>query len=63
MILLIRPLLLKFAQSEQVKRLVVDLLRKAADSTETTVDNEMVDFVERGLFGELAGEIAVDFFL
>ena len=46
--------LLKFAQSEQVKRLVVDLLRKAADSTETTVDNEMVDFVERGLFGELA---------
>ena len=54
MLLLIRPLLLKFAQSEQVKRLVVDLLRKAADSTETTVDNEMVDFVERGLFGELS---------
>ena len=54
MLLLIRPLLLKFAQSEQVKRLVVDLLRKFAESTETDVDNKMVDFVEKGLFGELA---------
>ena len=54
MILLIRPLLLKFAQSEQVKRLVVDLLRKFAESTETDVDNQMCDFIEKGLFGELA---------
>ena len=54
MLLLIRPLLLKFAQSEQVKRLVVDLLHKFAASTETSVDDQMVDFVEKGLFGELA---------
>ena len=54
MLLLIRPLLLKFAQSEQVKRLVVDLLRKFAESTETDVDNTAVDFIEKGLFGELA---------
>lgn len=54
MLILIRPLLFKFAQSEQVKRLVVDLLRKFAESTETDVDNKLVDFVETGLFGELA---------
>ena len=54
MITLVRPLLFKFAQSEQVKRLVIDLLRKFAESTETDVDNTAVDFIERGLFGELA---------
>ena len=54
MILLIRQLLLKVDQSEQVKRLVVDLLRKFAESTETDVDNTAVDFIEKGLFGELA---------
>ena len=54
MLLLIRPLLFKFAQSEQVKRLVVDLLRKFAESTETDVDDKLVEFVETGLFGELA---------
>ena len=54
MILLIRPLLLKFAQSEQVKRLVVQLLRKMAEASSNKVDDQMVDFVEKGLFGELA---------
>ena len=54
MILIIRPLLLKFAQSEQVKRLVVQLLRKMAEASSNKVDDQMVDFVEKGLFGELA---------
>ena len=54
MILLIRPLLLKFAQSEQVKRLVGQLLRKMAEASSNKVDDQMVDFVEKGLFGELA---------
>ena len=51
MILLIRPLLLRFAQSEQVKRLIVDLLKKLAESTDNEVDDEVVEFIERGLFG------------
>tara|TARA_Y100000361_G_scaffold148132_1_gene160559 strand:+ start:2411 stop:2566 length:156 start_codon:yes stop_codon:yes gene_type:complete len=51
MLLLIRPLLLRFAQSEQVKRLIVDLLKKLAASTDNTVDDEAVAFIERGLFG------------
>ena len=51
MLLLIRPLLFRFIQSEQVKRLIVDLLKKLAESTDNEVDDEVVDFIERGLFG------------
>ena len=51
MVLLIRPLLFRFIQSEQVKRLVVDLLKKLAESTDNEVDDEVVEFIERGLFG------------
>jgi hypothetical protein len=52
MIALIRPLLFQFIQSEKVKRLVIDLLRKLAEQTDNTVDDQAVDFIERGLFGE-----------
>jgi hypothetical protein len=51
MIALIRPLLFSFLQSEKVKRLVVDLLRKLAEQSDNTVDDQAVDFIERGLFG------------
>jgi len=50
MIALIRPLLFQFIQSEKVKRLVIDLLRKLAEQTDNTVDDQAVDFIERGLF-------------
>ena len=51
MITLIRPLLFSFNNSDQVKRLIVDLLKKLAESTDNTVDDEAVKFIERGLFG------------
>ena len=51
MIALIRPVLFSFIQSEKVKRLVIDLLRKLAEQTDNTVDDQAVDFIERGLFG------------
>ena len=51
MITLIRPLLFSFVNSEQVKRLIIDLLKKLAESTDNTVDDEAVKFIERGLFG------------
>ena len=51
MLLLIRPLLFRFIQSEKVKRLIVDLLKKLAESTDNEVDDEVVEFIERGLFG------------
>ena len=51
MITLIRQLLFSFINSDQVKRLIVDLLKKLAESTDNTVDDEAVKFIERGLFG------------
>ena len=51
MITLIRPILFSFIQSEKVKRLIIDLLRQLAKQTDNTVDDQAVDFIERGLFG------------
>ena len=51
MITLIRPILFSFLNSEKVKRLIVDLLRKLAEQSDNTVDDEAVKFIERGLFG------------
>lgn len=50
MITLIRPILFTFLASTQVKRLIVDLLRRLAEQTDNNVDNQVVDFVENGLF-------------
>jgi hypothetical protein len=50
MITLIRPILFSFIQSEKVKMLVVDLLSKMAESTENSVDDQMVEFIRNGLF-------------
>ena len=50
MITLIRPILFAFLQSEQVKKLIVDLLTKRAESTENDVDDKAVEFIRNGLF-------------
>ena len=50
MIALIRPVLFSFLQSEKVKRLIVDLLRKLAEQSDNTVDDAAVTFIENGLF-------------
>ena len=53
MIILIRPVLMSFLNSDKVKRLIVDLLRKLAEQSDNTVDDQAVDFIERGLFGQV----------
>ena len=50
MLFLIRPILLKFLQSEGVKRLVVELLEAYSSTTDNTVDDKVVDFVKVNLF-------------
>tara|TARA_B100001939_G_C16530120_1_gene441694 strand:- start:269 stop:433 length:165 start_codon:yes stop_codon:yes gene_type:complete len=50
MIKLIRPILFAFLQSEQVKRLIVDLLSKLAESTDNDIDDQAVEFIRNGLF-------------
>ena len=46
MITLIRPILFSFLNSEQVKRLIVDLLTKLAESTDNEVDDAAVEFIK-----------------
>jgi hypothetical protein len=43
MITFIRPLLFAFVQSEAVKKLVIDLLKKIAESTDNTVDDAAIE--------------------
>ena len=52
MIALIRPVLMSFLNSDKVKRLIVDLLRKLAEQSDNTVDDAAVNFIENGLFPE-----------
>ena len=51
MITLIRPILFSFINYDKVKRLIVALLKKLAEQTDNTVDDQAVKFIERGLFG------------
>jgi len=50
MLLLIRPILFRFLQSNGVKKLVVDLLTAYCKTTDNTVDDKVVDFVKVNLF-------------
>ena len=52
MIALICPVLMSFLNSDKVKRLIVDMLRKLAEKSDNTVDDAAVDVLERGLFGD-----------
>jgi hypothetical protein len=49
MIFLIKPILLKFATSEPVKKLIIELLEKLVESTETELDNAALNIVKKGL--------------
>jgi len=50
MIFLIRPILLRFLQSESVKKLVVELLEAYCKTTDNSIDDKVVDFVKQNLF-------------
>ncbi len=50
MITLIRPILFSFLNSDNVKRLIIDLLSKLAESTDNDIDDKAVEFIKNGLF-------------
>ena len=50
MITFIRPILFKFIQSDQVKRLIVDMLERLAAETDNDIDDQAVQFIRNGLF-------------
>ena len=47
---LIRPILFAWLQSDQTKRLIVDLLTKLSEQTDNDVDDWAVEFIRNGLF-------------
>jgi len=47
---LLKPILIKFATSTSVKKLIIDLLRKLTSTTDNTIDDAAVDFIETRLF-------------
>ena len=49
MIALIKPILIKFATSEPVKKLVIELLEKLVESTDTELDDAAINMVKKGL--------------
>ena len=50
MVTLLKPIVLAFATSAPVKKLLIDVLRKLASTTDNTVDDSAVDFIEQRLF-------------
>ena len=49
MINILRPILFTFLLSDPVKRLVIDLMTAYAKSTETNIDDVVVEMVKKGL--------------
>ena len=49
-ITLLRPILFAWLQSDQTKKLIVDLLTKLAETTDNDIDDKAVEFVKNGLF-------------
>ena len=47
---LIRPIIFTWLQSEQTKKLIVDLLEKLAETTDNDIDDKAVEFIRNGLF-------------
>ena len=52
MLFLVRPILFSFLKSQAVKKLIVDLLKALAKTSENTVDDQAVVFIEKNLFPE-----------
>jgi len=50
MILIIKPILMAFLKSDSVKRLILDLLRAYAETTDNTVDDQVCNYVSMNLF-------------
>ncbi len=50
MITLLKPIILTFAKSDSVKRLVIDILKKLVATTDNQLDDQAVEFIETKIF-------------
>ena len=52
MIRILKPVLLAFVKKNAIKKLIVDLLRALAKTTDNTIDDQIVDYVAVHLWPE-----------
>ena len=50
MITLLKPIILAFAKSDSVKRLILDVLKKLVSTTDNQLDDQAVEFIETKIF-------------
>lgn len=50
MLLLIKPILFRFLQSEGVKKMVIEMLEAYVKTTDNTIDDHLVGLVKQNLF-------------
>lgn len=50
MLLLIKPILFRFLQSESVKKMVIEILEAYVKKTDNSIDNHLVGLVRQNLF-------------
>ena len=53
MIRILKPLLLTFCKTNAVKKLILDLLKALAKTTDNTIDDQIVDYVSVHLWPEV----------
>ena len=50
MLLLLKPSVFRFLQSEGVKKMLIEMLEAYAKTTDNTIDDRVVDYVRQNLF-------------
>ena len=50
MIRILKPILLTFCKTNAVKKLILDLLKALAKSTDNTIDDTIVEYIEVNLW-------------
>ncbi len=52
MIRILKPIIMTFVKTNAIKKLIVDLLRALAKTTDNTIDDQIVDYVSVHLWPE-----------
>tara|TARA_R100000773_G_scaffold22149_1_gene19610 strand:+ start:53 stop:217 length:165 start_codon:yes stop_codon:yes gene_type:complete len=52
MLRILKPILMTFCKTNAVKKLIIDLLKALAKTTDNTIDDQIVDYVSIHLWPE-----------
>ena len=53
MLRILKPILMTFVKTNAVKKLIIDLLKALAKTTDNTIDDQIVDYVSVHLWPEV----------